>query len=248
MIIIKTPDEIKLIREACRITAQVLLNVEKEIMIGTTTFELDRLAEGLIAQYGAAPAFKGYRGYRFTSCISVNSEVVHGFPSKRELKEGDIVGFDVGVVYQGYYGDSTRTFPVGRVSKQAQKLLKCAKESLDLAIKRSRTGNHVGDISAAVESHTAAYGFSVVRDLFGHGVGKSLHEDPLIPNYGIAGTGVELKPGMVLAIEPMINAGASKIATLDDGWTVVTADGSLSAHFEDTILVTENEPEILTRI
>ncbi len=248
MIIIKTPEEIKLIREACRVTARVLLDIEKEIKEGITTEELDRIGEALILKYGCLPAFKGYRGYKHSLCISVDSEVVHGIPGQRKLKSGDIVSVDVGAVYKGYYGDSARTYSVGKTSSAAEKLIKCTREALEQGISKARGCGHLGDVSAAIESYAKKHGFSVVRDLFGHGVGKALHEDPLIPNFGREGTGPELRPGMVLAVEPMFNIGGSKIETLDDGWTVVTADRSLSAHFEDTILVTANGAEILTRV
>ncbi len=247
MIIIKTPEEIKLIREACRVTAQVLLDIEKEIKEGLTTEELDRFGESQILKYGCLPAFKGYRGYRHSLCISVDSEVVHGIPGPRKLKIGDIVSVDVGAIYRGYYGDSARTFKIGKVSSKAEKLIQCTRESLKVGIANAKCGGRLGDISHSVEEYAKKHSFSVVRDLFGHGVGKNLHEDPLIPNYGQAGTGPELRPGMVLAIEPMLNAGGAKIITLDDGWTVVTADRSLSAHFEDTILINKDSVEVLTK-
>lgn len=247
MIIIKTPPEITLIREACKIVSEVLKNIEKEIREGITTEELDRIAESLIYKLNGLPAFKGYRGYKYATCISVNHEVVHGLPGTRHLMSGDIVSFDVGVIYKGYYGDAAKTFTVGKVSKTAQKLIRCAKESLSLAIAQARAGNFLGDISWAIEKHALRHGFSVVRDLFGHGVGKSLHEDPLIPNFGKPKSGPELKPGMVLAIEPMVNVGGSHVETLDDGWTVVTQDKSLSSHFEHTILITKGKAEVLTK-
>lgn len=248
MITIKALHEIKLIREACKIVAKVLLDIEKYIKAGLTTLEIDQIAEELILSMGGTPAFKGYRGYRHATCISVNSEVVHGIPSDRRLADGDIVSFDVGAIFEGYYGDGARTFRVGKISDMAENLLKCCRECLDKGIGAVRAGAHVGDISFAVESHAKANGFSVVRDLFGHGVGKALHEDPLIPNYGEKGSGPELKAGMVLAIEPMLNIGSSRIVTLPDGWTVVTADRSLSSHYENTVLVTKNGVEVLTKI
>ncbi|OGC08189.1 type I methionyl aminopeptidase [candidate division WOR-1 bacterium RIFOXYA2_FULL_36_21] len=247
MIFIKTPEDIEKIREACKIVEKILLNIEKEIKTGITTKKLDTIAEELIVSLGGSPAFKGYRGFRHATCISINSEVVHGLPSDVELMDGDIVSFDVGAIYKGFYGDAARTFPVGKISAHAKKLLAAAKEALKKAILQARAGNNLGDISYAIEKVATDAGFSVVKDLFGHGIGRSLHEDPLIPNFGVRGTGVKLKKGMVLAIEPMLNIGASQVETLDDGWTVVTADRTLSAHFEDTILITENEPEILTR-
>lgn len=246
MIILKTPQEIEKIREASRIVAKVLRNIEKEIVPGVRTIELDHVAEEMIIKAGAKPVFKGYRGYRFATCISVNDEVVHGIPGEKRLKEGDIVGFDVGVVVDGCIGDGARTFPVSKVSKAALKLIKCAKKALEKAIAQARVSNHLGDISHAIEKQAHGNGYTVVRDLYGHGVGRELHEDPLIPNFGNPGTGPLLRPNMVLAIEPMLNAGGSKIVTLDDGWTVVTEDAGLSAHFENTILITEKGPEILT--
>ena len=248
MIFIKSPEEIVKIREACKIVSRVLKDIEKEIRVGITTEEIDAIAEKIIISYNGRPAFKGYRGYRHATCISVNSVIVHGIPSSLKLKEGDLVGFDVGVVFNGYYGDAARTFAVGEISPIAQKLIDYTRDSLDLAIKKGIEGNFVGDISSAVETKATEGGFSVVKDLFGHGVGRELHEDPLIPNYGEPKSGARLKAGMVLAIEPMLNVGGSGIKTLRDGWTVVTEDWSLSAHFEDTIAITKGKPEILTRI
>jgi len=247
MISIKTQEEVEKIRRACCITAQVLTDIEKNLKPGMTTGEIDRIGEQLILKAGAKPAFKGYRGYRFATCISINQEVVHGMPSeKRIISEGDIVGIDIGVIFNEYYGDMARTFGIGKISKSAERLLKCGREALRSAIANVRAGGRLGDISCAIESQAKKNGYSVVRDLFGHGIGRSLHEDPLIPNFGNRGEGVELKAGMVLAIEPMINVGGSDVITLDDGWTVVTSDHSLSAHFEDTVVVTEKGAEILT--
>jgi len=246
MILIKTPEEIEKVRAACKIAALTLLNLEKHIKEGVTTEELDRLGEEMIVKCGGQAAFKGYRGYKHATCISVNEEVVHGIPGKRKIKEGDIVGMDVGVLLSGFYGDVARTYPVGRISKKVEQLLKCGWEALQAGIKNARTGNHLGDISHAIEERARKEGFSVVRDLFGHGVGRNLHEDPLIPNFGRPGEGPELYAGMILAIEPMINLGGSRIVTLSDGWTVVTEDRSLSVHFENTILITKGEPEVLT--
>ena len=247
MIFIKSPEEIDKIKRACEIVAQVFLDIEKYIKPGITTAEIDEIGEKLIISYGGRPAFKGYRGYQYATCISVNSEVVHGIPSpKKVLAEGDIVGLDMGAINQGYYSDMARTYPVGKVSKQAKLLLKCGREALTIAIGKVRPGVRLGDVSSSIERHAKAHGYSVVKDLFGHGIGQNMHEDPLIPNYGVAGEGVELRPGMTLAIEPMLNVGGSAIITLSDGWTVVTKDRSLSAHFEDTVLVTDNGAEILT--
>jgi methionyl aminopeptidase len=200
----------------------------------------------MILSLGGEPAFKGYRGYKYATCLSVNAEVVHGIPGERVLKEGDMIGVDVGARVSGFYGDCAATFPVGKISKKAEKIIVTADDCLKLAIKRVRAGAHLGDIGETIEARAKREGFSVVRDLFGHGVGKSLHEDPLIPNYGVAGEGPELLPGMVLAIEPMVNEGGSEILTLPDGWTVVTKDGGLSAHFEHTVLVTKKGAEVLT--
>jgi len=246
MILIKTPGEIEKVRAACKIAALTLQDLEKHIKEGITTGELDSLGEEMIVRCGGQAAFKGYRGYKHATCISVNEEVVHGIPGKRKIKEGDIVGVDVGVLLNGFYGDVARTYPVGRVAKKTERLMLCGREALELAIKQARAGGHLGDISHVIEERAKKDGFSVVRDLFGHGVGRSLHEDPLIPNFGRPGEGPELSAGMVLAIEPMLNLGGSRIVTLSDGWTVVTEDRSLSVHFENTILITKGDPEVLT--
>jgi methionyl aminopeptidase len=246
MITIKTEEEIKKIEKACKIVAKVLDNLAQAIAPGVTTEELDRLAEDMILASGARPAFKGYRGYKHATCLSVNNEVVHGIPSGRKLSSGDVIGVDVGAVVDGYYGDAAKTFPVGSVSRRQKKLLSTARECLKRCIAKAHAGSHIGDIGEAIQSHAEAKGFSVVRDLFGHGIGKSLHEDPLIPNFGRAGEGLKIKQGMVLAVETMINEGGPEIGTLPDGWTVVTRDGGLSAHFEHTIAVTAGQAEILT--
>jgi len=247
-VIIKTAEEIERIKRACEIVAWVLQKVGEEIREGVSTEYLDKKAEDLIRGKGADPVFIGYRGYRHATCISVNEEIVHGIPGKKILKGGDIVGLDVGVKMAGYCGDTAATFPVGRIGKKVAKLLKTGKAALKAGIKQARAGNHLGDISAAIERVAKDNNYSVVRELYGHGIGKELHEDPLIPNFGQPGEGLKLKPGMVLAIEPMINIGGWKIKTLEDGWTVVTSDRSLSCHFEHTILITETEPEILTQL
>lgn len=246
MIQIKSLQEIEKVRAACQIVARTLKDIEKHIKEGISTAELDGIAEEMILKYGGIPAFKGYRGYKHATCVSINEEVVHGIPGKKQLKVGDVVGVDVGVIKDGYYGDAAYTFCVGEPSKKVAKLLRCAKECLEKALIQARAGKHVGDISAAIEAHAEKGGFSVVKDLFGHGVGKELHEDPLIPNFGKAGEGPRLKCGMTLAIEPMLNIGGSEIETLSDGWTVVTKDRSLSVHFEHTILIKDKESEILT--
>lgn len=248
MVILKQPNEIEKIRESNGIVAEILAELKEKVQEGVTTLELDRISEELVLKKGAKPAFKGYRGYPFSLCASINEQVIHGFPSPRVLTEGDIVGLDFGVYYHGFYGDAALTVPVGKVSKEASMLLKATEESLARAIKEATVGNRLGDISAAVQKHVEAEGFSVVRDFVGHGIGRNLHEDPQIPNYGIKGRGVALKAGMVLAIEPMVNAGTYKVRILTDGWTAVTADGRLSAHFEHTIAITDHGPEILSRM
>jgi methionyl aminopeptidase len=248
MVILKQPSEIEKIRESNCIVAEILAKLKDKVQEGVTTLELDRISEELVLKKGAKPAFKGYRGYPFSLCASINEQVIHGLPSQRVLTEGDIVGLDFGVYYHGYYGDAALTVPVGKISKEASMLLKATEESLDMAIQEATVGNRLGDISAAVQKHVEAEGFSVVRDFVGHGIGRNLHEDPQIPNYGIRGRGVALKAGMVLAIEPMVNAGTYKVRMLTDGWTAVTADGRLSAHFEHTIAITDHGPEILSRM
>lgn len=243
---IKNEEEIEKIRVACKIVAEVLQKLKTEIKPGITTLELDKLGEKLIRQRGGIPVFIGYRGYKHATCISVNCEVVHGIPSERKLQEGDIVSVDLGAKLNGFCGDIAATFPAGAVSKKAAKLLKAGKDALWAAIRQARVGHHLGDISYAIQSVAKSRGYSVVRELYGHGLGQDLHEDPLIPNYGESGKGLELKPGMVLAIEPMINMGGWQIKTLEDGWTVETLDKSLSCHFEHTVSVTEGRPEVLT--
>lgn len=244
---LKSRDEIDRIREASGIVHDVLAEVARAVAPGVTTAELDRLAEARTRQRGAIPAFKGYHGYPASLCISVNEEVVHGIPSpRRVLRQGDIVGLDFGVVYRGFFGDSARSVPVGAVSGAARRLLETTRQALDRAIAAAVAGARLGDVGAAVQTLVESRGFSVVLDFVGHGIGRQLHEPPQVPNFGKAGTGVRLRPGMVLAIEPMVNAGGPEVVTLDDGWTAVTADGSLSAHFEHTVAVTENGPEVLT--
>ncbi|HEU4384778.1 MAG TPA: type I methionyl aminopeptidase [Anaeromyxobacteraceae bacterium] len=244
---LKTPDEIERMREAGLVVHQVLEELARALRPGLTTAELDRLAEARTRELGATPAFKGYHGYPASLCISVNDEVVHGIPSpERVLRRGDIVGLDFGVVYRGYYGDAARSVPVGEVGPEAHRLLATTREALERGIAAAGPGGRIGDVGAAVQGLAESRGYSVVRDFVGHGIGRRLHEPPQVPNFGVAGTGVRLRPGMVLAIEPMVNAGAPDVLTLEDGWTAVTADGSLSAHFEHTVAVTENGPEILT--
>lgn len=245
---IKSSDEIARMREAGRIVCEILDELEKAVAPGVSTWELDALAEKLIYAKGAKPAFKGYRGFPACLCASVNDEVVHGIPSKkRKLAEGDLMKLDFGVVYKGYYGDSARTVPVGKVSAEALALLEATRESLNKAIGAMVAGNRIGDIGHAVQSHVEGRGFAVVRDFVGHGIGKKLHEEPQVPNYGRPGQGMKLRPGMVLAVEPMVNLGTHEVEVLEDDWTAVTLDRKLSAHFEHTILVTDGGPEVLTR-
>ncbi len=248
MIILKSRPEIEKMRKSNAIVAAILEELSKKIRPGVKTIELDRLSEELALKKGARPAFKGYRGYPYSLCTSVNSEVVHGMPSERELKEGDIVSLDFGILNDGYYGDAAVTVPVGEITPGARKLLKITEEALYRGIAEVKAGNRIGDISSAIQDHVEAAGYSVVRDLVGHGIGKNLHEDPQVPNYGSGGRGIELKPGMVFAIEPMVNEGTYRVEILRDGWTVVTADGKLSAHFEHSVAITENGPVILSRI
>jgi methionyl aminopeptidase len=248
MIILRQPEEIEKLRESNAIVAEILKELRLKVKPGVTTGELDRLAEEMSRKKGAVPAFKGYKGFPYSLCTSINSEVVHGMPSDRVLVEGDIVSIDFGVFYRGYYGDAAITVPVGRISEKAIRLLRVTEEGLYDGIEQAQAGNRLGDISAAVQSHVEAAGYSVVRDFVGHGIGRNLHEEPQIPNYGVKGRGIELKPGMVLAIEPMVNEGTYKVKVLDDGWTVTTEDGKLSAHFEHSIVITQNGPDILSRM
>lgn len=248
MVILKQPDEISKARASNRIVAEVLSVLREKVKPGVTTRELDKIAESVTVKRGAKPAFKGYRGYPFSLCTSVNEEVVHGMPSNRVLVEGDIIGLDFGVYHQGLYGDAAITLPVGKVGEQAVRLMQVTEQSLHNAIGQVFRGNRLGDISSAVQDTVEEAGFSVVRDFVGHGIGKSLHEEPQIPNFGKKGRGIELQVGMILAIEPMVNAGKYKVKILPDGWTVITADGSLSAHFEHSVAITDNGPEILSRL
>ncbi|MBZ0160420.1 type I methionyl aminopeptidase [Candidatus Methylomirabilis sp.] len=246
MMILKSPWEIDLMRKSSRIVAETLEKLVRLIEPGVTTLELDRFAETYISRRGGKPAFKGYRGYPYTLCASVNEQVVHAFPSARRLKEGDIVSLDLGVVVDGYYGDAAITVPVGKVSEGARRLIAATQKALTRAILAARPGNYLSDISHAVQSAVEAQGFSVVRLFVGHGIGRSLHEEPQIPNFGPPAQGPILKPGLVLAIEPMANAGGPDVTILDDCWTAVTCDRSLSAHFEHTVALTENGVEVLT--
>jgi methionyl aminopeptidase len=246
MIIRKSEREIEIMRKAGSIVAQTHALLAEKVTPGITTGELDKIAEEFILSKGGKPAFKGYQGFPSTLCVAVNEEVVHGFPGNRVLEEGDIIGMDLGVLIDGFYGDSAYTLAVGEISDQAQKLLKVTEESLHQGIEQALEGNRLSDISHAVQKYVEARGYSVVRRFVGHGVGRSLHEDPQIPNFGPAGRGPRLKEGMVLAIEPMINVGTHKVKILDDGWTVITADKELSAHFEHTVAITKDGPRILT--
>ncbi len=248
MIICKSPRELELMREAGRIVALALDEVERAVRPGINTSHLDEIARETIVKEGAVPAFKGLYGFPGNICLSVNSEVVHGIPGKHKLKEGDIVSADIGALVEGYNGDAARTFPVGKISDEVAGLLRVTEESLYEGIKQAVQGNRLGAISSAVQVCAEAAGFGVVRDYVGHGIGRSMHEDPQIPNFGPPDKGPVLKAGMVLAIEPMINLGTYKVKTLGDNWTVVTLDGKPSAHFEHTVAITENGPDILTRI
>jgi len=246
MIYIKTEEEIELIRESSLLVGKALAEVAKLIAPGKKTIELDRIAEEYITDHKAKPGFKGYNGFPYTLCISINEHVVHGFPSERELKDGDIVSVDCGVIKNGFYGDSAYTFAVGEVKEEILQLMERTKESLYMGIEMAFAGNRVGDIGFAVQSYVERFGYSVVRDLVGHGLGKGLHEKPEVPNYGKRGSGPVLKEGMVLAIEPMINLGTKKVIQESDGWTIRTADMMPSAHFEHDIVVRKGEAEILS--
>ena len=247
MIVLKSKNEILIMREAGRIAAEALQALKQMIQPGVTTAELDALALAIITKRGAKPSFKGYHGFPGSICTSVNHQVVHGIPNKKVmLKEGDIISLDVGATYKGYVGDTAATFPVGNVAENANRLMRATQESLLAAIAIARHGNYLEDISGTVQDYAEARGYSVVRQYVGHGVGRQMHEEPQIPNYRQGKRGPQLKPGMTLAIEPMINEGVAETVTLKDKWTVVTEDGKLSAHFEHSILVTDGEPEILT--
>ena len=247
MIFLKSPEEIEKMSASGKLVAEILLEIRNRIKPGVTTQELDLLANRLSLKKKARPAFKGYHGFPYSLCVSVNEEVVHGFPSGRRLVDGDIVSLDFGVYLDGYYGDAALTQSVGQVTPEAERLIQVTRESLFKGLEQVRAGRRLGDISFAVQQHVERHKFSVVRQFVGHGIGKSLHEDPQVPNFGEAGRGTLLKPGMVLAIEPMVNAGGSEVEIKADGWTAVTKDRSLSAHFEHTIAITENGCRILTQ-
>jgi methionyl aminopeptidase len=248
MIICKSPAEIEKMRRSGRLVRELLQELSQRARPGARTLDLEKYAEKRLAEVGAQPAFKGYRGYPCCLCTSVNDQIIHGIPSDRRLKEGDVLSVDLGVVLDGYYGDSAVTVPVGEISEGAKKLLRVTEEALEQAIEKVRPGNRLGDVSAAVQEHVESNGFSVVREFVGHGIGRELHEEPQIPNFGPPGRGPVLKEGMVLAIEPMVNAGSPGTRVLDDHWTAVTVDGEYSAHFEHMVAVAGNGPDVLTRL
>ena len=248
MIVLKSPREIEKMRSAARIVAEILAVLRDMVRPGVTTAELNAASEREAAKRKACPAFKGYSGYPYSLCCSLNSQVVHGMPTTQELVEGDIVSLDFGVVYHGFYGDAAVTVPVGQVSEQASRLMLVTEESLDKAICAAVPSGRLSDISYAVQSHVELHGYSVVRDFVGHGIGRRLHESPQVPNFGEPGRGIRLKAGLVLAIEPMVNENGHQVRVLDDGWTAITCDGGLSAHFEHTVAITEHGPEILSSL
>ena len=243
---LRAANEVESIRAAARLVAKTLKVLGQGIRPGVTTEELDRIAESFIRDHGGRPAFKGYRGYPASICSSVNEEVVHGVPGKRVLREGEIIGIDVGVEMDGYFGDAAWTFPVGEVSPEAARLMQVTQEALEKGIAQARPGNRVGDISNAIQTHVERHGYSVVRALVGHGIGRQMHEEPQVPNFGSPGRGPKLMVGQVLAIEPMVNAGGPEVVTRDDQWTVASRDGSLSAHFEHTVAVGKEGPIVLS--
>lgn len=247
--ILKTQKEIEILRKANAIVMEILLSLKEAVRPGASTFDFEELALELCEKKRVKPAFKGYRGYPYALCVSVNEEVVHGMPRKDKiLKEGDIVSFDFGVIYDGYVGDAAITVGVGQISEVAKRLLETTEDALNLAIEKARVGNKIGDISHAIQRRVEKEGFNVIRDFVGHGIGRSLHEPPEVPNYGKPGRGPKLEPGMVIAIEPMVSAGSYEIVILPDGWTAVTKDGSLSAHFEHSVAITPSGPIILSQI
>ena len=243
---IKSADEISLMREAAQILIEAHNLVADHIKVGITTKELDAIAEKFIRSKNAYPSFLNYHGYPGSACISINEEVVHGIPGKRKLEEGDIVSVDLGVYYKGYHSDAARTYPVGTVDADKLDLIRVTEECFFEGLKYAKPGNHLSDISSAIQRHAEAHGYGVVRDLVGHGIGKQLHEEPQVPNYKTPGRGPKLQKGMVLAIEPMINMGTWQVRVLEDDWTFVTRDGSVSAHYENTVVITDDIPEILT--
>lgn len=248
MIICKSPAEIEKLRRSGQMVRRLLEEAKDRVKPGGTTLELERFVEKRLGELKARPAFKGYRGYPYCLCASVNEQIVHGFPSARRLEEGDILSLDMGVILDGFYGDSALTVAVGAIPESLERLLRVTEESLELAIQKIRLGNRLGDVSAAVQEYAEGHGYDVVREFVGHGIGRQLHEEPQVPNYGKAGRGPVLKEGMVLAIEPMVTEGSASLRVLDDNWTAVTVDGSYSAHFEHMVAVTRNGPDILTSI
>ena len=247
MIVIKNESEIELMVKAGEVTADILKELPSVIKPGMSTRELDKWIEDFILRNDMKPAFKGYGGFPATACISVNEELIHGIPSKKTiLKEGDIVTVDLGTIYKGYYSDAARTYPVGKISEEKQKLIKVAEESFFEGLKYCKKGNRIGDVSHAIQEYVESFGFSIIRDYTGHGVGTDLHEDPAVPNYGKPGHGPKLVPGMTIAIEPMIAAGDYDVDVLDNDWTVVMSDGSMCAHYENSVVITEGEPILLT--
>ncbi|MDA8078589.1 MAG: type I methionyl aminopeptidase [Nitrospiraceae bacterium] len=247
MIVLKSPEEINKMARAGRIVAEILESLKGMIRMGVTTKELDDYADSRIKALGGIPAFKGYRGYPASICASINEQVVHGIPSQRRLKDGDIISIDLGVYFDGFYGDGAVTLPVGPIAKEDADLIRVTEEALYRGIDMAIEGNRLFDISGAIQRHVEDHGFSVVRLFVGHGIGRELHEEPQVPNYGTPGQGPRLKEGMTLAIEPMVNAGTPEVRILDDGWTAVTADSRKSAHFEHTVVITASGPEILTK-
>ncbi|MFN4132102.1 MAG: type I methionyl aminopeptidase [Caldimicrobium sp.] len=248
-IILKSPQEIEILRVANALVMEILFTLKEEVKPGKSTYEFEERVLELCEKKRVKPAFKGYRGYPYALCISVNEEIVHGMPRKDKiLREGDIVSFDFGVIYEGYYGDAALSVGVGRISDVAERLLKTTEEALNLAIEKARIGNKIGDISYAIQSRVEREGFNVIRDFVGHGIGRSLHEPPEVPNYGRPGRGPRLEAGMVLAIEPMVSAGSWEVEILEDGWTAVTKDRSLACHFEHSVAITSSGPKILSKI
>jgi methionyl aminopeptidase len=248
MIIGKSRREIEKMRAAGQLVGRVLQELRRMVGPGVTTLEVDQFAERMIRDAGALPTFKGYHGYPFSICASVNEQVVHGFPSNYKLKEGDIFSIDCGATLEGFVGDTATTVPVGQISEELQQLIRVTEESLELAIEQCREGKRLGDIGWAVQSHAEAHGYTVVREYVGHGIGRRMHEDPQIPNYGAPGKGAKIRNGYVFAVEPMVNIGTHRTKVLADGWTVVTLDGKPSAHVEHTIAITEDGPQVLTRV
>ncbi|HHY39818.1 MAG TPA: type I methionyl aminopeptidase [Syntrophaceticus sp.] len=248
MIVLKSAQEIKYMRQAGKVVAQTLHELGKRVKPGVTTGELNEFADEFIRKAGCVPAFLNYQGFPASICTSINNEVVHGIPGLRKLENGDIISIDVGAFYKGYCGDAACTFPVGDISPEAERLLEVTRQSLYIGIEKAVSGNRIGDIGAAIQTFVEDKGYHVVRAFVGHGIGQKMHEDPQVPNFGTPGRGPRLEPGMTLAIEPMVNIGTYDVAIMPNNWTVVTKDGSLSAHFEHTVLVTGGKPEILTRL